>query len=299
MKIAAIDIGSNAVRLLVTEVVVPKGEEPQFNKLNLFRIPIRLGMDVFEMGYISEEKCYMLIQTIKAFRHLINVYQVDHFRACATSAMREAKNANYLRERVKKDTGVDIEIISGEEEANLVFESGIAEHMSSDNDYMYIDVGGGSTEISIFSMGKMIFKKSFEIGTIRILKGTVEEEEWEVMKQSIKLNTKQLKSLIAIGSGGNINKIFSMSKKKEGKPLSIELLRDYYKELSSVCVEDRISLYALKADRADVIVPALLIYINAMRWADANEISVPKIGLVDGLVKHQWFELASIVSVNN
>lgn len=296
MKIAAIDIGSNAVRLLVSEVVVSGVEEPVFSKLNLFRIPIRLGMDVFELGHITEEKSYMLIQTIKAFRHLINVYQVDHFRACATSAMREATNASHIKASVKKETGVDIEIISGEEEASLVFESGIAEHMSSDNDYMYIDVGGGSTEISIFSLGNMIFKKSFEIGTIRILKDTVDEQEWEEMKQAIKSNTKQLKSVMAIGSGGNINKVFSMSKKKEGKPLSIELLRDYYKELSSVTLEERISLYNLRSDRADVIVPALLIYLNAMRWAGASEISVPKIGLVDGLVKHQWYELASVIS---
>lgn len=292
MKIAAIDIGSNAVRLLISEVNLIFNEEPTFNKLNLFRIPIRLGMDVFETGYISEDKSYMLVQSLKAFRHLINVYQVDHFRACATSAMRDAKNAKSIVDKVKKETGVDIDIISGEIEASLVFESGIAEHMSSEHDYMYIDVGGGSTEISIFSQGKMIFKKSFEIGTIRLMKSTVQETAWEEMKQAIKSNTRNLHDVMAIGSGGNINKVFSMSKKKEGKPLSIELLRDYYKEFNAVNLEQRMALYNLRSDRADVIVPALLIYINAMRWAGANEISVPKIGLVDGIIKHQWFELA-------
>lgn len=249
-------------------------------------------MDVFETGFISEDKSYMLVQSLKAFRHLINVYQVDHFRACATSAMRDAKNAKSIVDKVKKETGVDIDIISGEMEASLVFESGIAEHMSSEHDYMYIDVGGGSTEISIFSQGKMIFKKSFEIGTIRLLKSTVQESAWEEMKQAIKSNTRNLHDVMAIGSGGNINKVFSMSKKKEGKPLNIELLRDYYKEFNAVNMEQRMALYNLRSDRADVIVPALLIYINAMRWAGANEISVPKIGLVDGIIKHQWFELA-------
>lgn len=217
LKIAAIDIGSNAARLLISEVVENGSNEPDFNKLNLFRIPLRLGMDVFENGYITDEKSYMLVQSLKAFRHLINVYQVDHFRACATSAMRDAKNALSIVEKVKKETGLDIEIINGETEASLVFESGIAEHMSDEHDYMYIDVGGGSTEVSIFVQGSMVFKKSFEIGTIRILKNKVEESVWEEMKIAIKNNTRNLHDIMAIGSGGNINKVFSMSKEKRRK----------------------------------------------------------------------------------
>ncbi len=292
MILGAIDIGSNAVRLLLSEVKDNAFEEATFQKLNLIRVPIRLGFDVFETGYISAEKTQMLVQTLKAFRHLINAYNVDHFRVCATSAMRDAKNKASIIQVVNKETGLAIDVISGEAEANLVFESGIAEHMNHENDYMYIDVGGGSTEISVFSNGKLSFKKSFNIGTIRLLKNSIDNSEWEYMKLEIKSATKGLKKTIAIGSGGNINKIFSLSKKKDGKPLSAELIKDYYKELSAVDVETRKKLYNLREDRADVIVPALLIYINAMRWANADEIYVPKIGLADGLIRHLWDEVS-------
>jgi exopolyphosphatase/guanosine-5'-triphosphate,3'-diphosphate pyrophosphatase len=178
-------------------------------------------------------------------------------------------------------------------EANLVYENHVAENMDMDHSYMYIDVGGGSTEISFFANGLLIFKKSFNIGTIRLLKKMVTEDQWDEMKNEIKTITKNQKAVIAIGSGGNINKIFSLSKKKDGKALSLELLRDYYKELESFSLQDRIVRYNLREDRADVIVPALSIYINAMRWADAAEIYVPKIGLADGLVNHLYFEMRS------
>ncbi len=289
MKLAAIDIGSNAARLLITEVI--EKDVVSFNKLNLFRIPLRLGFDVFETGMISAEKTDMLIQTLKAFRHLINAYGVSAIKACATSAMRDAKNADKILSIVKKDTGLEIEIISGELEANIIYENHIAENMDKDHSYMYIDVGGGSTEVSIFGNGKLSFKKSFNIGTIRMLKKLVSDNEWDFMKDEIKQATRTHKDIVAIGSGGNINKIFSMSKKKDGKPLNIELLRDYYKELNAFSIEDRIMYYNLREDRADVIVPALQIYINVMRWAGSEEIYVPKIGLADGLIHHLWEEI--------
>ncbi|MEO6252800.1 MAG: exopolyphosphatase [Ferruginibacter sp.] len=291
MKLAAIDIGSNAARLLITEVIVDENKEPVFNKLNLFRVPLRLGFEVFESGMISKQKTGMLIQTMKAFKHLANAYEVKHIKACATSAMRDAKNADDIIRKVKLETDIRIEVISGDMEAGLIFENHIAETLDKDHSYMYIDVGGGSTELSFFSNGVLIFKESFNIGTIRLLQGMVHDKTWEVMKEIIKTVTKDQKEVMAIGSGGNINKVFTMAKGKEGKPLTLDLLKDYYKELNSVSLEDRIKLYNLKPDRADVIVPALLIYSTAMRWAGANEIYVPKIGLVDGLVHHMWDEL--------
>jgi exopolyphosphatase / guanosine-5'-triphosphate,3'-diphosphate pyrophosphatase len=291
LKLAAIDIGSNAARLLITEVTTNEKDVPVFNKLNLFRVPLRLGFDVFEHGIISRQKTGMVIQTMKAFKHLANAYEVKHIKACATSAMRDAKNTEDIIRKVKLETDITIEVISGDMEAGLVFENHIAETLDKDHSYMYIDVGGGSTELSFFSNGVLTFKESFNIGTIRLLKGMVLDKTWEVMKEIIKTVTKGQKEVMAIGSGGNINKIFSMSKRKEGKPLTLELLKDYHRELSSVNLEDRMRLYSLRPDRADVIVPALQIYTNAMRWAGATEMYVPKIGLVDGLVQHMWEEL--------
>ena len=291
MILAAIDIGSNAARLLITEVTTDEKNNSIFNKLNLIRVPLRLGFEVFETGMISKQKIGMLMQTMKAFKHLINAYEVKHTMACATSAMRDARNAADIIRKVKLETDIAIEVISGDKEAGLVFENHIAETLDKDHSYMYIDVGGGSTELSFFSNGKLIFKESFNIGTIRLLQDKVNEKTWEVMKEIIKTVTKEQKEVMAIGSGGNINKIFSMSKRKEGKPITLELLRDYHRELSSVSLPERIRLYSLRPDRADVIVPALLIYINAMRWAGATEMYVPKIGLVDGLIHHLWDEV--------
>ena len=291
MRLAAIDIGSNAARLLITEVTTDENKNPVFNKLNLFRVPLRLGFEVFETGIISKQKIGMFLQTMKAFKHLINAYEVKHIKACATSAMRDAKNANDIIRKIKLETDIAIEVITGDMEAGLVFESHIAETLDKDHSYMYIDVGGGSTELSFFSNGVLTFKESFNIGTIRLLQNQVNDKTWEVMKEIIKTVTKDQKEVMAIGSGGNINKIFTMSKRKEGKPLSFELLKDYYNELSTVSLENRMKIYDLKADRADVIVPALQIYTNAMRWAGAKEIYVPKIGLVDGLIQHLWAEL--------
>ena len=291
MKLAAIDIGSNAARLLISEVITDEKNNTVFNKLNLIRVPLRLGFEVFETGIISKQKTGMLIQTMKAFKHLANAYEVKHIKACATSAMRDAKNADDIIRKVKLETDIAIEVISGDMEAGLVFENHIAETLDKDHSYMYVDVGGGSTELSFFSNGVLIYKESFNIGTIRLLQNQVHDKTWEVMREIIKTATKGQKEVMAIGSGGNINKVFSMSKRKEGKPLTLELLKEYHKELSSVNLEDRMKLYNLRPDRADVIVPALQIYTNAMRWAGATEMYVPKIGLVDGLIQHMWEEL--------
>src|SRR5690606_9943807 len=219
--------------------------------------------------------------TMQAFAHLKNAFEIEHLKACATSAMRDAANTPEIIACIKDETGIAIEVISGSDEASLVFENHIAENLGKENSYLYIDVGGGSTELTFFSNGKMVFKDSFDIGTIRLLKNKVTDDMWEVMKQSIKEKTKGHKAVIAIGSGGNINKVHTLSKRKDGKPLTISLLRDFYKELSNVSVEARINVYKLKEDRADVIVPALQIYINVMRWANSEEIYVPKIGLAD------------------
>lgn len=293
MRIAAIDIGSNAARLLIVDVSTDNYGNPIFNKLNLVRVPLRLGFDVFEKGEISKEKRGMILQTMKAYTHLINAYGVQHTIACATSAMRDASNSQDIIRKVKMETGLSIEIISGDFEASLIYENHVAETMDTDHSYLYIDVGGGSTELTFFAEGKLVFKQSFNIGTIRLLKDMVSDSKWNEIKDFIKLKTKGFKKIVAIGTGGNINKVFSLSKKKDGKPLSLDLLKDYYKEISSFSLEDRINVYKLRADRADVIVPALQIYINIMRWSDAEEIYVPKIGLADGLVQHLYSELSS------
>ncbi len=290
MKLAAIDIGSNAARLLITEVIVDDKNKASFNKISLIRVPLRLGFDVFETGRISDFKIDLLLKTMRGFSNLIQAFEVRASRACATSAMRDATNAKEIISLVKNETGIEIDVISGSEEASLVFENHIAENMDKDHSYLYIDVGGGSTELTFFSNNKLVFKDSFNIGTIRLLKKAVDDEIWNEMKEDLKAKTKGHKQVTAIGSGGNINKVFALSKRKEGKPLSLELLRDYYKELSNVSLKDRINVYKLRDDRADVIVPALQIYINAMRWAGATEIYVPKIGLADGLVQHLWAE---------
>lgn len=290
MRLAAIDIGSNAARLLISDVTTKaQSNTPEFLKVALVRVPLRLGFDVFDKGEISATKADNVVKTILSYKLLLDVYGVKHLKACATSAMRDASNGKAIIEKVKAETGIDIKIISGQEEASFIYENHFAEGLTRDESYLYIDVGGGSTELTFFSDGKLIFKESFNIGTIRLLKNQVTEAIWDIMKEFIKTKTKGYHHVSAIGTGGNINKVFSISKRKDGKPLSLELLRDYYKEFSSLSLEQRMSLYKFREDRADVIVPALLIYINVMRWADAEEIFVPKIGLADGLI-HTLYE---------
>lgn len=289
MRLAAIDIGSNAARLLISDVIPGPQANPEFIKVALIRVPLRLGFDVFEKGEISPGKVEKIIKTIKSYKLLLDIYEVKHLKACATSAMRDAVNSDAIIKKVKEETGITISIITGQEEASLIYENHIADSMTDQESYLYIDVGGGSTELTFFSDGKLVFKESFNIGTIRLLKGQVSEAMWDEMKEFIKTKTKGYHHVTAIGSGGNINKIFSLSKRKEGKPLSLEALREYYKEFSTLSLAQRMSLYKLREDRADVIVPALLIYINVMRWTDTEEIFVPKIGLADGLI-HTLYE---------
>lgn len=289
MRLAAIDIGSNAARLLISDVIKGPHDVAEFIKVVLVRVPLRLGFDVFDKGEISSVKVEKIIKTIKSYKLLLDVYEVKHLSACATSAMRDAANSQEIIRKVKAETGIEINIITGQEEASFIYENHIAENMTSDESYLYVDVGGGSTELTFFSDSKLIFKESFNIGTIRLLKNQVTEATWDEMKEFIRKKTKGYHHVTTIGSGGNINKIFSISKRKEGKPLSLDLLRDYYKEFSNLSLSQRISLYKLREDRADVIVPALLIYINVMRWADAENIYVPKIGLADGLI-HSLYE---------
>lgn len=294
MRLAAIDIGSNAARLLISEVILRDNERPQFQKINLVRVPLRLGFDVFEEKVISREKEAMILNTLKAYKYLLDAYGVKHLKAAATSAMRDAQNSDEIIDRVKRETGIEIEVISGDTEANLLYENHVAENLSREHAYLYIDVGGGSTELTFFADGHLVFKRSFNIGTIRILKNQVDSALWDDMKDFLKRSMRgHDNDVVAIGSGGNINKVFSLSKRKEGKPLHIELLKDYYKEFSSFSVEDRIRIYNLREDRADVIVPALQIYINVMRWTNTEEIFVPKIGLADGLIQHLYVELKS------
>jgi exopolyphosphatase / guanosine-5'-triphosphate,3'-diphosphate pyrophosphatase len=294
VKLAAIDIGSNAARLLITDVISGPQNTTEFIKAALVRVPLRLGFDVFDKGEISAGKVEKIIKTVKSYKLLLDVYEVKHLKACATSAMRDASNSADIIKKVKAETGIEIHIISGQEEASLIYENHIAENMAKDESYLYIDVGGGSTELTFFSDNKLVFKESFNIGTIRLLKNQVDEAMWDAMKECIQTRTKGYHHVTAIGSGGNINKIFSLSKRKEGKPLTLDLLRDYYKEFNNLSLSQRISLHKLREDRADVIVPALLIYINVLRWADAEEIYVPKIGLADGLIHNLYEEVKEL-----
>ena len=284
MRIAAIDIGSNAARLLINEVTEPKKGKPEFMKLNLLRIPLRLGIDVFTSGKIGAEREEMVISSMKVFSDLMKIYKVEHYRACATSAMRDAKNGAEIIQAVKQTSGIDIQIISGDEEATLIYENHVAEGLDKDSAYLYIDVGGGSTELTFYENGEMKYERSFNIGTIRLLNNLVKDEHWKEMKEEIRKNINSKKPVVAIGSGGNINKIFSMSKTKDGKPMSAAYLKKYYKEMNGLTVAERMSRYAIREDRADVLVPALEIFNNVMTWSDIDKIFVPKISVADGLI---------------
>ncbi|WP_119080251.1 Ppx/GppA phosphatase family protein [Chitinophaga alhagiae] len=294
MKLAAIDIGSNAARLLISEASPKANGEMDFTKVNLIRVPLRLGIDVFSTGAISDKRADSLVSTIKAYKLLLDVYEVKYLKTAATSAMRDATNGPQILERVRQETGMDLRLISGQEEASYIYENHIAENLDKTRSYLYIDVGGGSTELTFFSGNRLIFKESFNIGTIRLLQNQVTEAQWQQMKDFLRQQLRMYNGVVAIGSGGNINKVFSLSKRKEGKPLSLELLKDYYKEFSNFTVEERIHVYNLREDRADVIVPALQIYVNVMRWTDIEEIFVPKIGLADGLVRSLYNEITRV-----
>ncbi len=291
MKLAAIDIGSNAARLLVSEVSIDEEGRPSFTRVNLTRVPLRLGFDVFDTGGISDKKKTLLLQTIRAFSYLLQAYEVSQFKACATSAMRESSNAAEIIDLIKNETGIQIEIISGNDEASFIYENHIAESLDNNRAYLYVDVGGGSTEITFFANNEMVFKDSFDIGTIRILQNKVSQSAWQEMKDTLKKQTEGYDKVITIGSGGNINKIYTLSKQKDMKPLHLDVLVSFLKVLGDLSIADRINIYKMREDRADVIVPALQIYVNVMRWSGSEEIYVPKIGLADGLVQHLWKEM--------
>lgn len=289
MIIAAIDIGSNAARLLINEVKKNSKGKPEFIKLNLLRIPLRLGMDVFSKGEIGAERKKMIIDSMKIFSDLMKVYKVEHSRACATSAMRDAKNGQDIIQEVKETSDINIEIISGDEEANLVYENHIEENLDKENAYLYIDVGGGSTELTFYENEKKKYEKSFNIGTIRLLNGLVTEDMWHSMKKEIADNIISKKNIVAIGSGGNINKLFSMSKTKDGMPMSSSHLKKFQKEISPLSVDERMTKYGIREDRADVLEPALKIFNNVLAWAKIDKIYVPKISVADGLI-HNIYE---------
>jgi exopolyphosphatase/guanosine-5'-triphosphate,3'-diphosphate pyrophosphatase len=284
LKFAAIDIGSNAVRLLLS-AVFELGNCTTFRKMSLIRMPIRLGDDAFSQKRISEDKASQLIQTMMGFIHLINAYRPLNYMACATSAMREAENSSEICERIIEQTGINVDIIDGKKEAQILLENNGTKLFNGSGNYLYVDIGGGSTEITLFSQGLSIASGSFNIGTIRILKKLVSNAEWVQMQHWLNKHTAPCDSLVAIGSGGNINKTFRLANCKTGKPLSDNKIREVCRFLKDFSVPQRITKLGLRPDRADVIVPALRIYLKVMKWAGIKKIYAPEVGLADGMVR--------------
>ncbi|NRD21447.1 exopolyphosphatase [Winogradskyella eckloniae] len=296
-KYAAIDIGSNAVRLLISNIIEQDDEPVIFKKNSLVRIPIRLGADVFLNGEISEYNQQRMLDTMMAFSLIIKSHGVMRYKACATSAMREAKNSDGLTKKIAESCGINIEIIDGDEEAAIIAATDLQSFINPNKTYLYVDVGGGSTEFSIIHNGDKKQSKSFKIGTVRLLNDIVKNETWLELESWIKTHTKQYEKIELIGSGGNINKIFKISGKDAGKPLTYFYLTSYYKMLQNYSYEERITKLNLNQDRADVIIPATRIYLSAMKWSGAKDIYVPKIGLSDGIIKSMYYETVSSVIV--
>ncbi|MBC7912941.1 MAG: exopolyphosphatase [Pyrinomonadaceae bacterium] len=284
MRYAAIDIGSNAVRLLIADII-ENGKETSFKKNTLIRVPLRLGDDAFLDKCISPKKADDLLKTMIAFKNLIEVYKVEDYRACATSAMREVQNGAELVERIKQIAGIELEIVGGQSEANIIYSNHIEQTLERKKNYLYIDVGGGSTELSIFCDGKMEASKSFPIGTVRMLDNADTDESWDDIKDWIKIYSREYPNLIGIGTGGNINKLFKMSEEKDGMPLNISKLKEMYNHLNSFSLKERITVLGLNQDRADVIIPACEIYLSIMKWAGVKQIHVPRVGMVDGIIQ--------------
>lgn len=284
-KFAAIDIGSNAMRLLISNVIETK-EAVHFQKNALVRAPIRLGEDSFTLGEISKKSLKRMIRAMKAFKLLMKVHGVSHYQAYATSALREANNSSDVVERVKKMTGIKIEIIDGRKEAEIISNSKISDFLNSQKTFLFVDVGGGSTEFTIINEGKRVCSKSFKIGTVRLINNLVDDRIWEAIKNWININAKPYHKITLMGSGGNINQLFKLSNIKEGKPLSVIKLNQIFLELESLSYEDRIVKFELNPDRADVIIPAARIYLKALEWSGGQRIYVPKFGLSDGMIKY-------------
>jgi exopolyphosphatase/guanosine-5'-triphosphate,3'-diphosphate pyrophosphatase len=296
-KYAAIDIGSNAVRLLVSNIIEQKGKPTLFKKSSLVRVPIRLGADVFLNHQISKENELRLLDTMNAFRLLMQSHKVIAYKACATSAMREADNGSEIVKLIAKHSKVKIDIIDGEEEAAIIAATDLNSYIDSSKTYLYVDVGGGSTEFTVIHQGLTVASKSFKIGTVRLLNDIVNKEAWFDLEAWIKQHTKDYEKIDLIGSGGNINKIFKISGKPAGKPLTYFYLTSFYQMLQSYSYEERITELDLNQDRADVIIPATRIYLSAMKWSGARDIFVPKIGLSDGIIKSVYFETVSSVKL--
>ena len=288
-KYAAIDIGSNAMRLLISNIVEEKGKVTQFSKSSLVRVPIRLGQDAFTVGEINEDNIERMVDAMKAFKLLMKVHRVEKYMACATSAMREAYNGKEVVDLIKKKADIKIEIIDGKKEAAIIASTDLKYLLKTEETYLYVDVGGGSTEFSLFSDGKMVASKSFKAGTVRLLNNMVNEIVWQEIEKWIRTNTQDYDQVTLIGSGGNINKLFKMSGKLQEKPLSYMYVNAQYASLNAMTYEQRISELGLNPDRADVIIPAVKIYLNAMKWSNARNIYVPKIGLSDGIIKAMYY----------
>ncbi|MCZ4407188.1 exopolyphosphatase [Cryomorphaceae bacterium 1068] len=287
MKFGAIDIGSNAVRLLIADVIETE-EDLIIKKLSLTRVPIRLGASVFEKGYISSSKAKRLAKTMKAFRYLLDVYDVKGFRACATSAMREAINSDEVIARVKYYANVEIEVINGRTEADLIFSTFKTQKLDPLGTYLYIDVGGGSTEITLLKNGKRVHARSFKIGTVRILKSNIKPSIWTDMEKWVAEITEDEKDMVAIGTGGNINRLFKMSKLNYGELMGLDELIEMHEYIKSLTFRERMIKLNLRSDRADVIVPAGEIFCRVMAKANVHRISVPKIGLSDGIALYLY-----------
>jgi exopolyphosphatase/guanosine-5'-triphosphate,3'-diphosphate pyrophosphatase len=288
VKFGAIDIGTNAVRLLLSKVI-EDGGPPLFKKEVLVRMPLRLGEDVFANDRISDDKIGRLIDTMTGFRHLIEAYPALEYMALATSAMRVAENGSEVASTVGERTGINIEIIDGQKEAEVIYANHIEERLAPDTSYFYVDVGGGSTELSIIEEREMVASRSFKIGTVRTLTVGMSDEEWQEMKTWIKDNTKDRRPVVGIGSGGNINKIFKLARIKEGRPITTKQMQQMHKFLRSYTLQERINLLKMRPDRADVIIPASEIYLSVMKWSKAKRMFVPQFGLSDGIV-HVLYE---------
>jgi len=284
LRYAAIDIGSNAVRLLIADII-ENNASVSFKKNTLVRVPLRLGDDAFLDHQLSERKSTDLLKTMSAFRNLMDVYKVTDYMALATSAMREAKNGEEVSRQIKLECNIELEIVSGQKEAQIIYSSHAEQNIDKNKNYLYIDVGGGSTELSLFSGGELWASRSFNIGTIRMLDNQDTEESWEDMKEFLRDNSRPFKVISGIGTGGNINKLYRMSEEKEGEPLSFGKLKALYSYLTSFSLKDRINVLGLNQDRADVIIPACEIYITVMKAANIKNIYVPTVGLVDGIIQ--------------
>ena len=289
-KFAAIDVGSNAIRLLVHNVIEEMDKETRFRKNVLIRVPVRLGEDSFTKGAISEFNTERIVKTMKSFSLLMEVIGVEKYKACATSAMREARNGNKVIARILKESGIAIELINGKEEASIIASTDLKKLIQTDQSYLYIDVGGGSTEFTLFTKGRIKVSRSFKIGTVRLLNNMVNDNIWNDIEKWIRKISKGTSKISIIGSGGNINKLHKLSGRREGEPLSNIWLNAQYNFLNSMSYEDRISELGLNPDRADVIIPATRIFLFSAKWSGARKIHVPKIGLSDGIIKTLYNE---------